>query len=116
MKNIIATIALVLFASTAQADEVQYTLTPVESTCTTTDLFVGFGVGAVSAVVIGITTVAAAPLVGAAGVVGLSGATSGAILTGSTLPAIAASSVLVAPVIGTAGYYASCVTSAVMGD
>ena len=116
MKNIVITIATILFASTAHAEK-QYTLTPIDSevNCTGTDIAVGVGVGAVSAVIIGVTAIAASPLVGAAGVVGYAGATSGAILTGSTLPAIGAASVLSAPVIGTAGFYASCVYNSVTG-
>jgi len=113
MKNLIATLLLSITATTAYA-EGQYTLTPIESNveCTGTDIAIGVGVGAISAVVIGVTTIAASRVIGIAaplGVVGIAGATSGAILTNSTLPAIGAASVLSAPVIGTAGFYASCV-------
>jgi hypothetical protein len=117
MKNIVITIATILFASTAYAEK-QYTLTSTDSkvNCTGTDIAIGVGVGAISAVVIGVATVAASRVVGIAaplGVVGIAGATSGAILTNSTLPAIGAASVLSAPVIGTAGFYASCVYNSV---
>jgi len=116
MKNIVITIATILFASTAYAEK-QYTLTPIENTveCSGADIAIGVGVGAVSAVAIGIAAIAASPVIGAAGVVGYAGATSGAVLTGSTIPAIAAASVLSAPVIGTAGFYASCVYNSVTG-
>ena len=106
MKNVITVIALYIVMNTSVHAEPEYALIPVENSvqCSNTDVAIGAGVGLVSAVVIGVTTIAASSVIGIAaplGVVGIAGATSGAILTNSTLPAIGAASVLLAPVIGT---------------
>jgi hypothetical protein len=108
---IATTIAALTISSVANADEVE---------CTTTDVIVGVSAGAVGAVVIGVATVAASPLVGAGAAagstVGLSGALSAPVLAGSTLPSVAASSGIVGPILGVAGFYGSCVWNSVMAE
>jgi hypothetical protein len=110
MKNIIATIALVLFASTAQAKS------NVE--CTNTDLAIGIAGGVGIAVVMGVSTVAGMALVGpgvaAGSTVGWAGALSMPFLTKATAHMVGASLVFIAPVTSTAGYYGACVTRILM--
>jgi hypothetical protein len=120
MKNIvIAAIAATIVATTASAETPAYTFTPAhmmepETSCSTTDVIIGAGATVAASIVVGVVAVATAPLI-TGGTVGYAAATSGAILTGSTLPAIASAPVVLAPTVGVAGYYASCVTRAVMG-
>lgn len=108
---IATTIAALSISSVANANEVE---------CTTTDVLVGVGIGAVGAVVIGVGTVAASPLIGAGvaagSTVGVSGALSAPVLAGSTVPSVAASSVIVGPILGVAGFYGSCVSNAIFGE
>jgi hypothetical protein len=118
MKTIITIIALVVGLSTiGHANEVQYTFIPAhkmepEVQCSNTDVAIGIGATAVTSIVVGIVAVATAPLI-TGGVVGYAAATSGVILTGSTLPVIAFSPVVLAPTVGIGSYWASCVYNAV---
>jgi len=107
MKTLITTLILIIFTTTAHA----------KPQCTNTDLAIGVGVGTVAAVVVGISTVATSPLIGAGvaagSTVGWAGAFTMPILINSTLASIATASVVVAPLVTFAGYYASCVVSSV---
>jgi len=118
MKNVITVIALYIVMNTSVHAEPDYTLIPVENSvqCSNTDVAIGAGVGLVSGVVIGVSTVAASPLLGAAGVVGWAGALSGPVLVGSTIPAVTISTGVTGSLIGLAAYYGSCVTNAVMSE
>lgn len=113
MKTLIATLLLIVMTTTAQAN----TITPVETQCSNTDLAIGIVGGAVAAVAVGVGTVATSPLIGAGvaagSTVGWLGAFTMPILAKSTAVAVAASSVIVAPVATFVGYYASCVVSTV---
>jgi hypothetical protein len=112
MKNVITVIALYMVMNTSLHAEPEYTLVPIENSvqCSNTDVAIGVGTGIVSGIVIGVSAIAASPVLGAAGVVGWAGAVSAPVITGSTLGAVAAASTIMGPIIGTAGYYASCVT------
>jgi hypothetical protein len=118
MKNVITVIALYIVMNTSVHAEPEYTLTPVENSvqCSNTDVAIGVGAGLVSGVVIGISTVAASPMIGAAGVVGWTGALSAPVLTGSTIGSVALSTGFTGSLIGLATYYGSCVTHAVMSE
>jgi hypothetical protein len=118
MKTIISTIALIVgLSTTGHANEVQHTLIPAhkmepEVQCSNTDVAIGIGATVVASIVVGIVTVATSPIT-TGGVVGYAAATSGVILTGSTLPTIAVSHVILAPTLGITSYWASCVYNAV---
>jgi hypothetical protein len=128
MKNVLITAMLVSTISTsamAWDTEKRYEFIPAhemedDNPCTTSDVVIGATAGITFAVVAGVTAVAYAPVMGAASGVasgasylGLTGALSQPFLVGSTLPAIGVSTVIGAPLVGAAGYYASCVTRAV---
>lgn len=108
MKHLVTATAIIISTTGFASAE---TYTHIE--CTNTDLAIGVAAGLGAAVVVGVSTVAASPVVGAAGTVsgtvGYTGAMSAPYLTGSTIPSILASNIIVAPITGTVTYYASCV-------
>ena len=107
MKTLITTLLLLVMTTTAQA----------KPQCSNTDLAIGIAGGAVAAVAVGVGTVATSPLIGAGvaagSAVGWLGAFTMPILAKSTAVAVAASSVIVAPIATFTGYYASCVVNSV---
>ena len=117
MRNIIiTTIGLLLLVNTANAS-VQYDL--IEKPCTKTDIVIGVAGGVVAATAVAITAVSASPVIGGvAGVktVGLASSFSAPFLTGSTLPAIATSNAIFAPIYSIGGYYASCLWRNIIGN
>jgi hypothetical protein len=110
MKNIIATIALVLFASTAQAKS--------DVECTNTDLAIGVGVGVVGGAVLGVSALIGLPVMGAAAGTTMTWgmAMSAPFLTKATFHLATIGVIGAGPLVGTVGYYASCVTRNVMGE
>lgn len=118
-------IAIALFVSTtAQANDTItlppdlngiITLTPYDETpCSKTDVAVGIGAGVVAGVAIGVAAVATSPLIGpgvaAGSTVGWVGAFSAPFLTNATAMSVGMSTVIVGPIVGTVGYYTSCIT------
>ena len=118
MKNVITAIALYVVTNSSVQAEPQYKLAPVENSvqCSNTDVAIGVGAGLVSGVIIGVSTVAASPMIGAAGVVGWAGAFSAPVFTGSTVGSVVVSTGVTGSMVGLASYYGSCVANAVMSE
>jgi hypothetical protein len=110
MKNIIATLMMIILTATASLAQEAEVVQSEE--CSATSVALGIGSGVVAAAVVGVVVVATSPLVGpgvAAGTtVGLTGALSGPVLTGSTLMSVGASSIILGVPLGALGGYIGC--------
>ena len=108
MKNFIATLLLVITATTANA----------KPECTTQDVVIGVAAGVTAAVITGVATVASMPVVGAGvaagSTVGWVGAFSAPFLTNATASVVAATVVIGGPIYSAVGFYTTCVVRTVM--